>query len=229
VSNSLYNGGFSQKQLVNELQGNSTTLRDLTAADLDDFNTSSTSSFRFDPPGTGLKSTQQLPLDWSKFENHTFFNSAQAKTNVAFETIFNSFPFDGTKAEIDQFIDSLTGFEKYVYDSIPKNNGYINFDGSNHVSVIDSAGAELPEMSKDTTGVSKIDPGLSSMTIEMQLYVSPTSNNNQIVLQKISAPSDGFTLAISQSASTSTCNLDFYVSSGSYYLTSSAQINKGQF
>ena len=38
----------------------------------------STSSFNYDAPGTGLKSTQQIPLDWSDFSNHTFFNSAES-------------------------------------------------------------------------------------------------------------------------------------------------------
>ena len=43
--------------------------------------------WRNDPLGTGLKSTQQVPLDWTKFENHTFFNSAESKVNVAFQKI----------------------------------------------------------------------------------------------------------------------------------------------
>jgi len=229
VSNSFYLGGFSAQQLMKELQGNSTVVKDLTTADIADYDLSSTSSFKFDSPGTGIKSTQQIPLDWSKFENHTFFNSAQAKTNVAFETIFNSFPFDGTRLEIDQFLDTLTGFEKYVYDSIPKNVGYLNFDGSNYISVVDSAGAEIPEMSKDQTGTTKIDPGLSSMTIEMQLHVPSIVNGNQVILQKLSGGADGFTLALSQSSSTSACNVNFFVTSGSYHLTSSVQIQKGQF
>ena len=46
--------------------------------------TNVTSSFRYDDPGNPLKSTQQLNIDWSKFENHTFFNSAEAKVNIAF-------------------------------------------------------------------------------------------------------------------------------------------------
>ena len=229
MSNSFYLGGFSPQQLMKELQGNSTTVRDLTSADLPDYNLSSDSSFKFDAPGTGIKSTQQIPLDWSNFENHTFFNSAQAKTNVAFETIFNSFPFDGTKLEIDQFLDSLTGFEKYVYDSLPKSVGYLNFDGSNYINVVDSAGAEIPEMSKDQSGAAKIDPDLSSMTIEMQLYVPPMVNDNQVILQKLSGGTDGFTLALSQSSSTSACNVNFFVTSGSYYLTASTQVEKGQF
>ena len=229
MSNSFYLGGFSPQQLMKELQGNSTVVKDLSAADVTDYDVSSESSFKFDSPGTGIKSTQQIPLDWSSFENHTFFNSAQAKTNVAFETIFNSFPFDGTRVEIDQFLDTLTGFEKYVYDSIPKNVGYLNFDGSNYISVVDAAGVEIPEMSKDRTGMSKIDPDLSSMTIEMQIYVPEIANGNQVILQKLNGTTNGLTLALSQSSSTSSCNVNFFVTSGSYYLTASTSIEKGQF
>ena len=45
---------------------------------------SGTTSFKNDPPGSPLRSTQQIPLDWSKFENHTFFSSAEVNVNVAF-------------------------------------------------------------------------------------------------------------------------------------------------
>lgn len=229
MSNSLYGSNYSKEQLIKELRGDSAPTIDVVANDLTKSAVITTSSFRYDPPGSGLKSTQQIPLDWSKFENHTFFNSAQAKTNVAFETIFNSFPFDGTRGQVESFFDSLTGFEKYVYDSLPKSIGYLNFDSSNHIEVIDSAGSEIPEMSKDITGAPKLDPKLQSMTVEMQLFVPSSGNQNQIILQKLSGSSDGFTLALSASSSTSTCNLDFYVSSGSSFMTSSMQLVKGQF
>ncbi len=229
MSNSLYRGGFSPNQLRKELEGNSAVLQDVVAADMSTLGTESSASFRFDPPGTGLKSTQQLPLDWSQFENHTFFNSAQAKTNIAFESIFNQFPFDGVRPEIENFFDSLTGFEKYVYDISPKSKGYLNFDGSNHIKVADSSGAEISGMSKDSSGTPKLDPEYASMTIEMQLFVSPVQNSNQVILQKINGVDKGFTLALSESSSTSTCNLDFYVTSGSAFMTSSLQVTKGQF
>lgn len=230
MSNSLYAGGFSADQLMKEINGNSAVIRDVTASSVENLSSNQNQSFRLDSPGTGLKSTQQIPLDWSAFENHTFFNSAQAKTNVAFETIFNTFPFDGTRIEIEEFLDSLTGFEKYVYDTTPKNVGYVNFDGNNYITVADSAGSEIAEMSKDVSGDPKLDPGYSSMTIEMQLFVpASTSNDNQIILQKISGSDKGFTLAVSESASPSTFNLDFYVTSGSTYMTASTQLDKGQF
>ena len=71
---------------------------------------SPTASFMFDPAGSGLKNTQQLNVDFSKFENHTFFNSARNKVQVAFDKIINTFPFDGTRAEHEIFFNDLTGF-----------------------------------------------------------------------------------------------------------------------
>ena len=50
----------------------------------------STASFRYDPVGSGIKSTQQFNVDWSDFAQHTFYNSAQVKTNEAFKTIINN-------------------------------------------------------------------------------------------------------------------------------------------
>ena len=75
-------------------------------------NTSLTGSFRYDPPGSALKSTQQLNVDFSNFKNHTFLNSAEMKVQTTFDRIINQFPFDGTKQEFIRYSDSLSGFEK---------------------------------------------------------------------------------------------------------------------
>src|SRR5271165_3529979 len=73
----------------------------LSWSDVSDTNILSTSSFQYDPPSTGLKSTQQLNVDWSQFQNHTFFMSAEANVNLAFNSIINGFPFDGTRLETE--------------------------------------------------------------------------------------------------------------------------------
>ena len=83
-------------------------------SNLQNTNFSSTSSFIYDPSYYPLKSTQQLNVDWSKFENHTFFSSAEAKVNLAFEQIINGYPFDGSKIELEKFFEKLTGFDKWV-------------------------------------------------------------------------------------------------------------------
>ncbi len=93
-------------------------------------NFGSTSSFRYDTPGAGIKSTQQIPVDYSRFENHVFFDSAQSKINVAFDVIVNSFPFDGDKKKVEAFFDSLTGYENYIFSKFPKYTGFLIFSGT---------------------------------------------------------------------------------------------------
>ena len=56
---------------------------------VDEIDAGLSSSFRYDGYGTGLKSSQQTNIDFSKFENHTFFNSAVVNTNIAFDKIIN--------------------------------------------------------------------------------------------------------------------------------------------
>lgn len=194
-----------------------------------DSNVESTSSFFYDPPTLGLKSTQQLNVDWSKFENHTFFGSAEVNVNVAFDQIINNFPFDGTRKEFETYFEKLTGFEKYVYDRFPKNVGYLNFANSSSISVQDYAGSLLPDLSKNKTGQSVLDPGLGSFSIELQLFSPTVANGTQVICQKISGSTQGFDVRLLSTGSTSTCFLQFSVVSGSSYLLASASLTKGQF
>ena len=90
---------FSKEGRNGRLFSNVSSVTEISLRDADDTNIQSTSSFRYDPYSHGLKNTQQLKVDYSKFRNHTFFNSAQAKTNVAFSKIINEFPFDGSRKD----------------------------------------------------------------------------------------------------------------------------------
>ena len=164
-------------------------------------------TFKLDGPGQGIKSTQQLNVDWSKFENHTFFNSAEAKVNVAFDTIINNFPFDGTREEVEDFFNTLTGYEKYVYDTFPKNTGCLNFLGSNYVDVVDKAGALFPSLSKKKGNV-VLDPSEDSISFETHIFLPSGEpreigvdneyyNGNQVICQKLDALGlTGFTLGL---------------------------------
>ena len=102
----------------------------LSLSKLKDTNFESTSSFRYDTVRSPLKSTQEISIDWSKFENHTFFNSAESKVTIAFQKIVNEYPFDGSLRSVEAFEDSLTGYEKYILDSFPKFTGFLNFSGT---------------------------------------------------------------------------------------------------
>jgi hypothetical protein len=200
----------------------------LTFSDVSDTNILSTSSFIYDPPNSPLKSTQQLNVDWSKFENHTFFMSAEAKVNLAFEQVINGYPFDGTRREVEAFFDALTGFDKWVFDQFPKYHGQLAFTGS-YISVADAAGALYPELSKTKSGVSVLNPKDTSMSIEMLLYVPNSSNGTQVVVQKSSGSSQGFVFYLEPTGSTSLVNAAFGVASGSQSMFIDTTIEKGTF
>jgi hypothetical protein len=199
-----------------------------------DRNVGTTSSFRYDPPGFGIRSTQQIEVDYSKFENHTFFQSAIVGTNLALKKIIDEFPFDGTRKEIEEFLDGLTGYEKYVYDQFPKNIGYLFFSGSSgtpgtYIEVPDFAGSEFPTISTKQTGESVLNPGLNSFAWEMQLFLANDSTNgNQVVCQKLSGTYQGISLFVSESAASS-ASLVFSAVSGSAHLNASTFLNKGRF
>lgn len=195
-----------------------------------------TGSFRYDLAGTGLKSTQQLNIDWANYENHTFFNSAQVKLNVAYDRIQNSFPFDGTKKEVETFIDSLTGYEKYVYDNYPKCKNYLFFSGTNgtegfggtYVTVKDLAGAAFPSLSRKVDGATILNPVGESMTMEYWLSVPAISNSNQVVVDKHSG-SMGFMATLNNTGSIASGSTTFWLVSGSAISNLEVTFPKGQW
>jgi Concanavalin A-like lectin/glucanases superfamily len=213
--------------------------------DLTDSNHGNTGSFKYDPLGYPLKSTQQLNVDWSGFENHCFFSSAEVKVNEAFNKIINGYPFDGTKKEVEEFLDSLTGFEKYVFDSFPRWSGTLHFSGTQvnedplhgadpftgtWVSVKDKSGNLFPDISKNSTGETILNPGDdTSLTIETLLYLPETTNDVQVLFQKQSSETSGFTVHIDQSPSADTAPVVFSVSSGSYKNSVTQTLTKGQY
>ena len=124
---------------------NSSLIEDLletpsvTNATRSSFNSSSISvkpKFEYMPESSGMLSSQQVKTDFSKFENHIFFNSAEVATNVAFEKITNHFPFDGTKKQYQEFFDGLSGFENYVFEQMPKSLNYLYFSGSTNGGIL---------------------------------------------------------------------------------------------
>lgn len=208
-----------------------------TLDDVADTNIQNTRSFLYDVPGTGLKSTQQVNVDWSKFENHTFFNSAEVNVNVAFDKIINKFPFDGTKQETQDFFEQLSGFEKYVLDLFPKNVGSLIFSGTQvgennnngtKIIVKDYAGSLYPELSKIKTGQQILDPTSKSWTLEFHILVPDQSNDKQVIIQRLLDQSTGFVVYLEQS-STSTVDGKFLVMTGGKKLSVTFTLTKGQF
>ena len=223
--------------VIRGLTGDQSALVNVTAASLSGSTQNTTSSFRYDPPGSPLKSTQQISVDWSKFENHTFFNSAEAKVNTSFDIIINTYPFDGSRSELLSFFDGLTGFEKYVYDLFPKSRGFLHFSGStgiqpgSYIKIIDSAGTSAPSISRNTSAKSILDQGEGSITYDFHLHIpTGTSQGNQVVIQRLRDSNFGITLALSQTLSTDhSGTLLMLVSSGSSFVSASMPVSKGDF
>lgn len=202
-----------------------------------DTNLSSTSSFRYGDK-KNIVSTQQVRIDWSKFENHTFFHSAVANVNEAFDRIINFYPLGGTKKEIEQFEDNLTGFEKYVLDNFPKNIGYINFIGTavgepitngTYIEVKDSAGSEIKSISKNKSGETSLNPNESPFSFEFFVNIPEQPNDCQIIAQKFKTIAKHITLAISESSSNNDCLLYFGIHSGSSSNIVTGSVPKGEF
>jgi len=197
--------------------------------DVKDTNVLSTSSFIYDPPRSPLKSSQQLHVDWSSFENHTFFMNAEAKVNIAFDQIINGYPFDGSKVEVEKFFEGLSGFDNWVFESLPKFRGQLQFSGS-WIDVNDHAGALFPELSSRSDGTSVLTPNDGkSMTIEMHVHLPTVASAGQTIFQKIQGTSYGFSFYVLPSTSSVQADAIFAVMSGSSNLSTTIQLNKGMF
>ena len=196
-------------------------VRNVTQTQLEDFASGVTEDvWSNDPIGTGLKSTQQLLIDWSDWSQHVFFNSAEAKTNLAFEQIINGYPFDGTASEKAKFIAGLGGFQKYVLDQFDKNKGYISFDGNLHLEVKDQTGWAAPDLAK-RFGESKATEGfhLGGSTHEFWVYIksSDHSTDTRIIYQKRDTSSSAKAVSIwASGVSASTFDVSFHISSDNF-------------
>ena len=193
-------------------------------------NETPTGSFRYDPPGSPLKSSQQLPLDFSKFENHTFFSSAEVNVNLAYEKIINKFPFDGTKKEYEEWLDDLTGFEKHVLDNYPQYTGYLTLHGNEeYVEVVDRAGSVFPSISKNNTGQTILNPRGNPVFVELDVAIPSEASGDQYLFYHSSEEGVGYAAYTRAKTSSSVVDVAFSVFSASVSATAVTEVRKGSF
>ena len=53
-------------------------------------------------------------IDFSKFQNHVFLDSAVNKVSYCFEEIINNFPYDKSINEKQQYNNKLNGYVKHI-------------------------------------------------------------------------------------------------------------------
>lgn len=220
----------------NKSQTQTSVVRKNITNDSIDGHSSDNENFNLDSYKSSFKSTQQLSIDFSQFKNHAFLSPARAKVDIALQKVINEYPYTGSKSGVDNFLSRLSGFERYVFNSVPKNKGYLFFSGT---TTGESAGGTYIRVSPfsgnkfrdapGATGVDSLQIGKSPFEIETHLYVPPIANDNQIIAQRVDS-NGGFTLAVSQSALLDSCKILFLVSSASdSYVVASGSIQKGDF
>src|SRR3990167_3125761 len=153
----------------------------------------------------------KLNVDYSDFANHTFFDSALSKLDIAKKRILTEYPFDGDVKEKDNFIISGTGYENYIFDQWPRFVGYAEFNGTNqYITASDSANKLL----------------LGSSSLYVSTWIKPSITNQNIILQVLSGSSgstffnkQGYELYLS---GTTDPHIKFTIYSGSQKVSVSA-------
>ena len=141
--------------------------------------------------------TQQAEfVNYNKFSEHVFFDSAVNKVSYAFNKILN-FPYDADKFNHDQYINKLEGYTGYIYRKVyPKNKSYIDFDRNQKLLIKNKNGAFLDDYENPKIGMLCPNERFS-----FNFWLKVKSNNflnNQIIFKFFNEQnSSGFVFFIS--------------------------------
>ena len=158
----------------------------------------------------GLFNTQQFigSIDFNDFSKHCFFNSAVSKVEYTFREIYDNFPIDGSEQELNDFYRNLDGFQKYIYNKIDKNIGYLKFNKNSFIEIINKSGyfTSFKRNDKIISKISKpiLNPKSASFSFDFRMFVvydETVENNyeNQVIFQyldKTNNKKNGFTFFI---------------------------------
>ena len=158
----------------------------------------------------GLFNSQQLigSIDFDDFSKHCFFNSAVSKVKFAFVELFDNFPIDGDKYEFDLFFKKIDGFQKYIYNKIDKNIGYLKFKGNSFIEITNQAGY-ITSFKRNQNIIDKLmkpvlNPENSNFSFDFRLFIEDqydNNNNNQVIFQYLNTDNfqkNGFSLFIKE-------------------------------
>ncbi len=162
----------------------------------------------------------QLLVDYSDFANFVTFNSAESYVTVTADQILNDYPFDGTVDDLQAFIDSFDGFQKYFLSLWPSTTGHLRLNPSVSSSYvkIDDFGIE-----NGASRTSFMSPGTGSISVTGWIDVPQLTGSNDICVifqkQKVSS-TDGY------SVFTSGSSVFFQIVSGSATATVSGTLSQ---
>lgn len=176
-----------EKEINNFLDSNKST----DIIDFSDLNSKDLSRFlkRIDDYDSFFSTAQLENIDFSKFEEHVFFDSAVSKVINSYDRIYNDYPYDKDYfANIDYF-SKIDGYTNYIL----KNNfkryfGYLNFTSNIKVTIKNQRGFYLNDHSKRDVGF--LDPKKRKFSFNFWLLLEETntlsSSNNQVLFKHFS-------------------------------------------
>lgn len=161
----------------------------------------------------------ELLVDYSDFSNFVTFNSAESYVIVTADQILNEYPFGGNVNDLQNFINSLDGYQKYFLKNWPSRTGYLKFDpsiSSSYISILDFG------VDSGVSRSSFISPGTGSLSIQSWIDIPSLTGSDDvyILFQKLqNSTTNGLSVYASGT------NLYFLVQSGSNSQTVSASLS----
>ncbi len=159
-----------------------------------------------------------LLIDYSDFSNFVTFNSAESYVTVTADQILNSYPRDGSANEVQLFLDSLDGYQRYFLSLWPSRTGHlrVNTAVSSSYIRVDDFGVQ-----DGAARTSFVSPGTGSLSIQGWIDSPALTGTNaaSFVFQKVrTGVSDGCSVFVSGSA------ICFSVVSGSASATATGSL-----
>lgn len=159
-----------------------------------------------------------LLVDYSDFANFVFFNSAESYVGVTIDQIINEYPLDGSVSVLQEFFESIDGFQQYFLANWPSQIGHLRFNPAVSSSFIrfDDFGVQ--------DGVARssfMSPGTGSFSLQAWIDVPSHTGSNDVsvIFQKMnSSTGDHLTALVTGS------QLLFTIKSGSASASVSASL-----
>lgn len=188
---------------------------------------------KIDDYASFFSSQQFTNIDWDKFENHTFFDSAYDKVQYSIKKILNEFPYDASEFEKQQYHKSLDGYTNYILqEKIPKSKNYLRFDGSSHVKVEDENGFVLKDFNNKKIKRGLLNPKAASFSFDFWLRfdLDLIPNNHYVVFQKKNSSSTiGYTCYLEKDTAGNNL-INFYLNNeNNGYIKASTNIPQNYF
>ena len=163
---------------------------------------------------TGLFSTQQLTnIDYKKFNEHVFFDSAVNKVSYSFDRIAN-IPYDKDEIENIKYNNKTDGYTNFLLKSVyPKTLGFARFRGNEKIVMYDQQGKILKDSETKKIGV--LNPEDNRFSIDFWLKInSENFVDNQLVFKKLNNESNdknGFICFVSQGTNADNFYINFLI------------------